>query len=462
MKVSFSDLWRLDGSIGRGPYFFFGAVLMAVKWNIDRWLYAFLLDRQWSPFDSEFLLDFFLRWNFFPKDPKQAAWLVVVALPFLWAGLALTLRRLRSAVLPLWLVVLFFVPLVKFILFAVLCILPTRDEPAPADVPATKWWARWLPQSAWGSAVAATFATFIPAMLLAWLCTTQMQSYSASLFVGVPFCQGFLAAIIHGSRQPRTAGACISVANLSVLCAGLGFLALAWEGIICLVMAAPFAAVLATLGALFGHAVQRRAHHHAETARLACVGLLALPAMMWMEKSQPPEAPLLRVITAVDVAAPPEQVWKNVVEFSELPAPDEWLFKLGIAYPVRASIEGRGVGAIRRCEFSTGPFIEPIEVWDEPRLLKFSVTSNPAPMQEWTPYRDVHPPHLRGFLCSEGGQFRLSALPGGGTRLEGTTWYRHHMWPARYWQIWSDFLIHRIHIRVLRHVATLSETPAQG
>jgi len=26
------------------------------------------------------------------------------------------------------------------------------------------------------------------------------------------------------------------------------------------------------------------------------------------------------------------------------------------------------------------------------------------------------------------------------------------MWPARYWRAWSDFIIHRIHLRVLRQI----------
>ena len=54
--------------------------------------------------------------------------------------------------------------------------------------------------------------------------------------------------------------------------------------------------------------------------------------------------------------------------FQELPEPTDWLFRVGIAYPMRARIQGTGVGAVRYCEFSTGAFIEPIEVWKEPRL----------------------------------------------------------------------------------------------
>ena len=99
----------------------------------------------------------------------------------------------------------------------------------------------------------------------------------------------------------------------------------------------------------------------------------------------------------------------------------------------------RGIrpGAVRYCEFSTGPFVEPIEVWDEPRLLRFRVTENPAPMHEWSPYAEVLPKHLHGYLISKQGEFRLTRLPDNRTLLEGTTWYQHGLWPAEYWRWWS-------------------------
>jgi hypothetical protein len=58
---------------------------------------------------------------------------------------------------------------------------------------------------------------------------------------------------------------------------------------------------------------------------------------------------------------------------------------------------------------------------------------------------------------SEKGQFSLTGLPGGRTRLEGTTWYQHTMWPATYWHLWSDYIIHRIHLRVLEHIRAEAE-----
>jgi hypothetical protein len=118
------------------------------------------------------------------------------------------------------------------------------------------------------------------------------------------------------------------------------------------------------------------------------------------------------------------------------------------------------VGAVRRCEFSTGPFVEPITVWDQPHRLAFDVTQQPPSMTEWSPYHDVHAPHLEGYMVSRGGEFRLVALPGGRTRLEGTTHYTLALYPALYWRGYAEALLHGIHTRVLQHIKHLSEVKA--
>ncbi|HLL14452.1 MAG TPA: hypothetical protein VK388_05285 [Pyrinomonadaceae bacterium] len=148
----------------------------------------------------------------------------------------------------------------------------------------------------------------------------------------------------------------------------------------------------------------------------------------------------------------------KLVAFSKLPPPEERLFKTGIAFPVRAESEGHGVGAVRHCVFSNGAFVEPIEVWDEPRLLKFGVTAQPPIMDEMSPYPHLSPPHLNNYLQSRRGQFLLTLLAGGQrTLLEGTTWYENNFWPGVYWNRWSDYIIGRIHARVLGHIKNLAE-----
>jgi hypothetical protein len=78
-------------------------------------------------------------------------------------------------------------------------------------------------------------------------------------------------------------------------------------------------------------------------------------------------------------------------------------------------------------------------------------------MKELSPYRHVNAPHLEGYMVSRRGEFRLTALPGGRTRLEGSTWYTLAIYPEGYWVIGSELLLHAIHSRVLQHVKRLAE-----
>ncbi|CAN0495144.1 unnamed protein product, partial [Hapterophycus canaliculatus] len=114
---------------------------------------------------------------------------------------------------------------------------------------------------------------------------------------------------------------------------------------------------------------------------------------------------LHRVDTTVIINAGTTVVWKQVIAFPEIEEEPAWFFRAGIAAPIRARIEGVGIGACRYCEFTTGPFVEPITAWDEPSndeasgLLAFDVESQPLPMTEWTPFSSLHPPHLDdGFV----------------------------------------------------------------
>ena len=187
--------------------------------------------------------------------------------------------------------------------------------------------------------------------------------------------------------------------------------------------------------------------------------MLALPLVAGAERLTGTSTPEYCVLTAVEINSPPAAVWPNVVSFPELPEPTDWFFRCGIACPLRARIEGSGVGAIRHCEFTTGDFVEPITVWDAPRRLAFDVVSQPDPMTELSFWRHVHPPHLaEQSLMSRRGEFRLVDLGGGRTRLEGRTWYTFAMHPQAYWTLWSDLAIHKIHRRVLEHVKRLSES----
>ena len=283
-----------------------------------------------------------------------------------------------------------------------------------------------------------------------------LGSYGAALFFGTPLVAGAVSAFLFNRPDVRGVGATIlhSLAMIVFSCCGL--LMIGFEGLICIVMALPILIPIALMGALIGRSISIESNRPRRESQgmLWCLG--GLPVVAAVE-SVLVLNPTLAVSTTVEIQAPPKVVWNQVIAFPEITDEPEWFFRAGIAAPIRAHIDGSGVGAIRYCQFTTGTFVEPITVWEPNRRLAFDVTEQPDPMFELTPYQHIHPPHLDGSFRSTRGEFQLEHLPNGGTRLTGTTWYLLDMHPQSYWTLWSDELVHRIHLRVLQHIRDVAE-----
>ena len=467
MALRFVDLWRWDGRTSRKTYALVGVVTFAIKSVVDRVLALQMLGyprglflTYWAPLGAAVRFR-----NVSESESRYLLLMLLWAMPFIWIGVAISVKRLRDAGQPLWLVILFFVPFINLLFFLALCFLPSRQAATTevaAPWPSVRPFDDIIPRSQLGSALLSIALTACIGLFFTVLGTTVLGAYGWSLFVALPFCLGLFAVLLHSYHGQRDYSTCMSVALLPVGIVGLVLLVVAIEGLICLLMAAPLALGLAWLGGSLGYYIQGNYWGAKHGPAMLSIVLFAIPGVLGVERAAALKPPTFVVRTSIDVHARPEKVWQQVVAFAEIPPPKEMLFRAGIAYPIRAEITGRGVGAMRRCVFSTGPFLEPIEVWDEPRLLKFGVTASPAPLNELTPWGHIEPGHLHGYFVSEEGQFLLTALPDGGTRLEGTTHYRNAMWPAAYWHIWSDYIIHRIHLRVLNHIKEAAEIPGAG
>ncbi|HLK19696.1 MAG TPA: hypothetical protein VKT81_12100 [Bryobacteraceae bacterium] len=310
------------------------------------------------------------------------------------------------------------------------------------------WRKRPTPQPRLSSLLCGAAAGGALGLLAVYVNTLTDRMYGVALFIAVPFLVGFVAVIVRGIDTELTAREAFSTSLLSVLFLGCLLMAFAIEGAVCLAMALPIALPLAICGGMLAYLVKPMAHRPATF--LLLVGLT--PFGGTLERSFGPPAEVFTVTTSLDIPASPERVWQTVLQPAKLSAPTHALFRAGIAYPLASHIEGIGPGATRYCDFSTGKLVEPVLIWKEGSQLRFTVRSNPLPMQEWTPYAQIHPPHLEGFLASRQGEFRLERLSNGSTRLYATTWYQHHMWPATYWRTWSDYTIHRVHDMVLANV----------
>ena len=71
-------------------------------------------------------------------------------------------------------------------------------------------------------------------------------------------------------------------------------------------------------------------------------------------------------------------------------------------------------------------------------------------------------PEVTAFILAGGKSTRMGTDKAfveydGRTLLAGTTWYTDQIWPSPYWKLWSDYIIHHIHLRVLNHIKAVSE-----
>ena len=158
--------------------------------------------------------------------------------------------------------------------------------------------------------------------------------YAWTLFLFVPFWTG---ALVSWAFRPASASAAAGMGLIAGAAGCLLPLLFGFEGMICVAMALPLAVPLCILGSWLCYKVTP------EDARPDLAAALLLPVSLCFDLTAKP--PVYEVRTSIVVNAPPRQVWKHVVTFSDIPEPADWFFRAGLAYPKRARIEGSGTGS---------------------------------------------------------------------------------------------------------------------
>jgi uncharacterized membrane protein YhaH (DUF805 family) len=444
-------LFTWEGRVPRRQYFLAGSILTVIKYAIDS-LVAAHFGESWRIWNYVFSSSEVSLFNLGLRQPEMYLILWAIAIPFFWIGIALTLRRLRDAGdRPVW-IFLFFVPLANLLLFLWLTLVPSTTKSITEAAGSSKSLRR---ENLRTEFLGVAIAVFLGIALAIWGVHVLLV-YGWGLFLGVPFLTGFIASWFLNLKKIRSPLSTVAVSTLVPLLIGMSMLSFGLEGLGCLIMAVPLALPFSIAGGLMARSIlYRRSRTFAPPNFAACLAIL--PLAMFAEHAAKFDPPVIAVTTSITINAPASVVWKNVLAFPPLAPPKELLFRAGIAYPTSGQIVGTGPGAVRYCHFSTGDFVEPITVWDEDRLLAFDVTSQAPAMQELSPWK-ITPPHVeRNYMRSRHGQFRLVALNDQQTLLEGTTWYQNYFWPQAYWRLWSDGIVHQIHMRVLQHVKQQAE-----
>ena len=273
--------------VDRGTYVRHGVGLMGLKYGCDALLAWRFAGRFWTPLDYlNPLLS--VRQQLLRGAP---GWLlpllVVIALPFLWIGVSMTMRRAVNAGVAPGLALLFFIPGLNLLLMLVLALLPTGTAaPLPGDVVKTDQEERLQ------SALLGVAASLLITVLSVGVAVYLRRSYSAGLFLGVPFTVGYISAYIYNYRVARPARETMTVALVSVTIAAGALVIFALEGLICVMMAWPLAVVIAYPGAALGRMMAIR--HSGAGVGMA----LIVPLYLGVEPRAAP--PVHEVFTVVE------------------------------------------------------------------------------------------------------------------------------------------------------------------
>jgi uncharacterized membrane protein YhaH (DUF805 family) len=381
----------------------------------------------------------------------------ILALAYLlmvtWALIALAFRRAADANAPEWVAAMVIAPIVQIPFVLLLCFVPTL---APGTRPGDDGLAAtseidWR-TAAFGVGVGGglTLATVAMGALV-------FGSYGYGMFVVSPIVIG--AATGYLANRAGDIGRVET--SLLVACAtslgGVALVGAALEGIVCVLLAAPIGIAAAVVGGMLGRAValaSRRPPHQ------MILGLAVLPLAFGAESAIPSTASFDTTET-IAIHAPPEQVWRRIVQMDPIEEPPAFPFRLGIAYPLRAEIIGSGVGAARYGVFSTGTAVERVTEWVPERKLSFVVEKDVPGLRELSPYAHVHAPHVVGYFVTTRTSFELGLLPDGGTEIVEHTSHILKLDPIFYWLPLARWVVHLNNQRVLVHIKHRAEDDFQ-
>jgi hypothetical protein len=243
------------------------------------------------------------------------------------------------------------------------------------------------------------------------------------------------------------------------------FGALAWEGAICLVIAAPIYLVMSSLGGIVAGLHDRNARRRRmEDSRSLFGVVLALPFLLSPLEQSLTERTERRVVdTSVRIDADADTVFRNLAEVREIQSNEQrdgFLQRIGIPRPLEATLSYPGVGAIRDARFVEGiRFRETVTRFEPGRSLAFTIAVDPASIAPGT--LDEHVRVGGRFFDAEYGEFQIDPLPSGGVMLHLRSRHRVATHFNFYARLWTDAIMSDLQRGICTIIRNRSERDAR-
>ncbi len=265
----------------------------------------------------------------------------------------------------------------------------------------------------------------------------------------VPLAMGYLAVDCYLRRAPAEVrwSDWFFLPWISVLITMAVSLVVKWEGVICLVFAAPIMLVTSLIGGGLARVLSKRRIRSAP-GRLSAVAFPLIVILVESHFANPIQ--MRSVETDVLIHAPAVVVWENIrsvhtISSSELP--DSWVTRIGFPKPIAATLSHDGMGGVRRASFTGGlVFTETIHRWEPDSDLQFSIHANADSIPPTT--LDEHVTIGGAFFDVLEGEYRLEQRPDGILlRLSSEERLSTHLNP--YAGLWTDAVMRSIQNQIL-------------
>ncbi|MFN3387743.1 MAG: SRPBCC family protein [Allosphingosinicella sp.] len=283
-----------------------------------------------------------------------------------------------------------------------------------------------------------------------------------TFLLAVPAGLSAFVALLGDLRGTKGLGHYLTVPFALTLLAILAGAVFLREGVICILMLAPFWLVGGLIGSLAVGALRKQLRGRGRMHASAALLLPLLAAQV--EASLPVPEGRYEVRREVVIAAPPERVWPLLASIPAVRAEEgRWNVAqdlLGIPRPTGAKLVRRGGDLVREAQW--GPqirFEEAISAVRPGAALEWRFHFPDGSVREHT---DRHIAPDGAHLGIETGAYRLAPLPGGRTRLTLETRYRLRSPVNGYAAWWGGLLLGGIQDNVLAIVRDRAEAGARG
>ena len=265
----------------------------------------------------------------------------------------------------------------------------------------------------------------------------------------VPVVIGFVT--VYVLPEPGGWGRWLGMPLVAALLTAVSALALAWEGLICIVVWLPIFLVLAMLGGVVAGLTRR---WQGRSRPLMLLAVAAVPFVLAPIESAFETPVHTRIVEdAIEIDASVEAVWREIREVPPISADElgpSFAHRIGFPRPIEARLEGAGVGSVRYATFEGGvTFVEAVTEWEAPRVIAFTIDASAVPATTFDTHVAVGGPYfdvLDGRYVIE----PLADGPGGPrVRLRLASTHRLETNFNAYTRLWTDLFMRDIQQNIL-------------